>query len=558
MTVCIHETGFEQQYSDYDSDLPSIKEGLDVLDECDVLVGHNIIGYDLPVIKKLTGVEFIHNFEHIDTMLLSQICYTGIEGGHSLKAWGKRLREYKGEFNGPWDTVSEEMLKYNKQDVIVTVALYNKLLPNLEDVKKILDFEQNVCKVITDMSLQGFNFDKDKAEELYGKLCGIRKKLKDELKDVFPAWYKSEGEFIPKSNGKYQAGQPLTKVKLIEFNPASRNQIIDRFKKYHNWRPREFTEKGSPKINDTVLESLDYPEAKKLVPFFVVNKRLGQLAEGNKAWLKLLHDDGKIHGSLLTNGTITGRMLAFNPNMQQVPANDKPWGKACRSLFIPEEGKVLVGVDASGLEARALAHYMYPHDKGEYANLVINGDVHQHNADLLGVTREQAKTIIYAYIYGAGDKKLGFILLGHAADRTLVGAGSDVRARLESSLPALDIVTKGVRKTFESRGYLHGLDGRKLIPRSNNSALNTLIQSAGAVIMKQSLLFFEKKIRELDCDAQLVAMIHDEFQLQSNPNISEKIGQLGVDSIVEAGVQLGIRCPLDGAYKVGESWQHTH
>ena len=266
-----------------------------------------------------------------------------------------------------------------------------------------------------------------------------------------------------------------------------------------------------------------------------------------KSWLKVLGEDNRVHGFVIPNGTITGRMTHRDPNMAQVPNLSSPYGKECRECWIVPYGYKLVGIDASQLELRMLAHYM---NDGEYTNEIINGDIHTANQKLAGLeSRNQAKTFIYALLYGAGDEKLG----------TVVGGGSKVGAGLRQSffdnLPSFRDLKRRV-STASEKGFLKGLDGRKIFVRSEHSALNTLLQGAGAIVMKQALLLFEESISNLK--ARIVANVHDEWQVEVHEEIADLVGELGVEAIIDAGEVLELKCPLDGEYNVGNNWAETH
>jgi DNA polymerase I-like protein with 3'-5' exonuclease and polymerase domains len=266
-----------------------------------------------------------------------------------------------------------------------------------------------------------------------------------------------------------------------------------------------------------------------------------------KSWLKALEDDGRVHGYVIPNGTITGRMTHREPNMAQVPSSNSPYGKECREVWTVPKGYKLVGIDASGLELRMLAHYM---EDEEYTNEIVNGDVHTANQHLAGLeSRNQAKTFIYALLYGAGDEKLGSVA-GGGRD-----AGSKLRKSFFDNLPSFTNLKNKVARA-SARGHLKGLDGRKLFVRSEHSALNTLLQGAGAIVMKQALVFFNRKLQGID--AKFVCNIHDEWQLEVIEDSADAVGVLGVESIVEAGKYLNLKCPLDGEYNVGSDWSATH
>src|SRR5690606_12207499 len=258
------------------------------------------------------------------------------------------------------------------------------------------------------------------------------------------------------------------------------------------WKPTELTPSGKPKVDETILEALPYPEAKELSRYMLIQKRIGQLAEGDNAWLKKVDRDGRIHGSIITNGAVTGRATHSNPNIAQVPKVGTEYGEECRGLFTARPGKtVLLGCDVSGLELRMLGHFMARHDNGEYGREVVEGDMHTVNMNAAGLSdRNQAKTMIYGFLYGAGDSKLGSII-GRGRK-----AGAEMKRRLFKKVPALKQLVEGVQGAA-TRGHLVGLDGRLLHIRSPHAALNTLLQSAGALICKQWIVESDELLREI-------------------------------------------------------------
>jgi DNA polymerase I-like protein with 3'-5' exonuclease and polymerase domains len=236
--------------------------------------------------------------------------------------------------------------------------------------------------------------------------------------------------------------------------------------------------------------------------------------------------------------------------MAQVPNSGSPYGHECRDLWTVEKGYKLVGIDASGLELRMLAHYM---NDDAYTNEVVSGDIHTANQTAAGLqTRNQAKTFIYAFLYGAGSAKIGSIVGGSAKE------GQKLIDSFLQNTPKLKRLREKVARLYAAKGWLQGLDGRKLLVRAEHSALNTLLQGAGAIVMKQAVVILHKKLRQAKVDFKFVVNCHDEWQIETTPEDAERVGQLGKEAIKEAGIMLNMRCPLDGEYKVGNSWKETH
>lgn len=285
--------------------------------------------------------------------------------------------------------------------------------------------------------------------------------------------------------------------------------------------------------------------------YMMLQKRIAQI----ESWLEVVGVNGRVHGRVITNGAVTGRMTHMKPNMAQIPNSGSPYGPECRQCWTVEEGSVLVGCDASGLELRMLAHYMKDE---KYVKTVCEGsskdgtDVHTVNQKAASLqTRDQAKTFIYAFLYGAGPSKIGSIVGGSAKD------GQKLIDSFLKGTPSLKRLRDKV-SVYAGKGYVPGLDGRKIWVRSEHAALNSLLQGAGAIVMKKALVIFNDKIKANGWDIKLVANVHDELQFECKPDIAEEAGKACVQSIREAGIAYNLRCPLDGEYKVGRNWRETH
>lgn len=519
-----------------------------LLQSADVVVGHNIMRFDL---RCLASFGFKPK-AYIDTLICSRLIWPDmieedmrrrdypkkLVGSHSLKAWGYRLGELKGEYgetSNAWEAYSPEMLEYCKQDVEVTFKLHQKILAQKYS-QTAIDLEHRFAEVMLRQELNGFTFDAKSAHVLMSDLTQKKIDIEHQLKSMFP----------PK------VIQLKTKQKIIPFNPASRLHIAEGLINKYGWKPDKFTDSGRAQVDEEVLSVLDYPEAKLMSEYLLVEKRLGQIANGDNAWIKL-EINGKIHGRVNTNGTVTGRCSHSNPNMAQCPRVGSPYGSECRSLFTASKGKVLVGVDASGLELRCLAHYMAQYDGGAYAELVCKGDVHTENQKAAGLeTRNQAKTFIYALVYGAGDAKIGKIVGGSAKK------GAKLKDSFFKKFPALKRLKDTINVALKSRTYLVGLDGRKLHIRSKHLALNTLLQSAGALLVKKATVLADQEFKAKGLDVRQVAHIHDEIQYECNKEIADEVGSIAVKCIEEAGRRFKFKCDLTGEYKVGATWADTH
>lgn len=570
------ETGKALTFGPVGCDQP-LGPGLEVLMKADLIAGHNVIKYDLPVIQKLYPWFTIDPSKVFDTLVATRLIWANVKdtdnvllkqeklpgklfGSHSLAAWGYRLGNYKGDYSGGWETFSQEMLDYCVQDVEVTAALFTKIVEKNYSTQA-LDLEHQVAWLMAKQERNGFHFDMKKAAELLGTLVQRRGELERELKEYFGSWEVQLPDFVPARDNKtlgYKKGIPVKKVKTVEFNPSSRDHIADRLITLYGWKPADFTEGGKPMVDEVVLGKLSYPPCKQLTEYLLVQKRISQLNEGGQAWMKC-EKKGKIHGSINPNGAVTGRATHSYPNISQVPSSGSPYGPECRALFTVPDDWLLVGADASGLELRCLAHFMAKWDGGKYAEILLGGDIHTENQKAAGLsTRNQAKTFIYAFLYGAGDAKIGSITGGAASE------GRKLKQKFLRSLPALGRLVEAVQGAAK-RGYLVGLDGRHIHVRSSHAALNTLLQGAGALICKKWLVLLEEHLQAAglkhgwDGDYAFCAWSHDECQIACRtPEIATAVRKMAEDCVLKAGEYFDFRCPTAGESKVGKTWADTH
>ncbi len=520
---------------------------------------HNGISFDAHVLNNLTSVDIdIDRIE--DTLILSQLSSPVRDGGHSLESWGQRLGFDKIDFHD-FSCLTQEMVDYCIRDVELTERVYIALQPDIQAIRRqCIDLEYEVRKLVSQQERNGFTLDMQKATCLVAKLKDQSDQIEKDVTDMFPPIPVLVREVTPKikKDGSLSTvglrhiedistvGGVHSAIDYQEFNLSSRQQIVKRLLS-RGWKPKKFTEKGHPIVDEGVLKDVDLPEAKKIAEFLMLRKRIAQI----QSWIDAVKDDGKVHGQVLTLRAISGRMAHHSPNMAQVPASYSPYGKECRECWTAGDSPslVLVGCDASSLELRALAHYL---NDSKFTSDVVDGDIHTANQHAAGLeTRDQAKTFIYAFIYGAGAAKIGSVVGGTAQD------GQRLIDTFLSNVPALATLREKV-DAASNRGYLIGLDGRKLMVRNKHSAVNLLVQGAGAVICKQWLVDIHNLLSYTQMKARLVASIHDEYQHEINKDQAEEFGELTKLAMRKTQERLGIKCPLDSEYKVGHNWSQTH
>ena len=548
-----------KEYIEWSGDtLPNFKDWVKEQDELEV-IGHNIIGYDIPVLERLLKVDF-SKCKVTDTLVMSRLAEPSRLGGHGLENWGQLLHQPKGE-HSDWLNFSQDMVEYCKQDVRVNELVYQRLLRDLNGFgTESVMLEGQVQRIISKQIENGWLLNQRAAFNLLGELKEKKFDLEDKVHEKFKPLPTFVKEITPKvkKDGTYSvvglkflgdqweiAVAPFSRLDYPEFNLGSRQQI-GRYLKYFGWQPETFTDKGQPIVDEGVLSKVKgIPEAELIGEYLMIQKRIAQV----QSWLDAVKDDGRVHGYVNANGAVTGRMTHSSPNMGQVPAGYSPYGKECRAVWVVPEGYKLVGMDASGLELRMLAHYM--NDK-DYTNEILTGDIHTANQLAAGLdTRSQAKTFIYAFLYGAGDAKIGSIVGGTARD------GRRLKAKFLKNTPALGALRERV-VVAAGRGFVFGLDRRKVSIRSEHAALNSLLQSAGAIIMKKALCILDEYATLHKINYKIIGNIHDEIQTEVATKDAERFGRLATASIEAAGLHYELNCPLAGEYQIGDNWSETH
>jgi DNA polymerase I-like protein with 3'-5' exonuclease and polymerase domains len=597
-TIYDLDTGKSYMFSDDESMVGwcgSIKNMITKLQSADLVIGHNIIKFDNMVIQKLYNINLTKESNCIDTLICSKLMYPDamkldtrrrsmppkLKGKHSLRAWGYRLKTMKDDYDGGWEELNQEMFDYCRQDGVVTASIYNHFLEQGLPPQEAIELEQNFAHIIARQEMYGVLFDVKEAQKLHIELEEDKLAMEQEVFKVFkplPIFtkkneiknkYKKDGTISmvyqkQLDRGFYfkemEDGSKVWGVDVItEFNPSSRQHIAYWMKTLFNWESPEKTEKGNPVINEGILKGIkDIPEAQILAQYFNVTKLLGQLALGPQAWLKQVGDDGRIHGQVDTLGAVTRRCTHSRPNMAQVPSPRAYKGPECRKLFKAKEGYKIVGCDASGLELRVLAHYMAKYDGGKYGRTILEGDIHTENQKAAGLpTRDNAKTFIYGFLYGAGAAKLGEIVGGGYKE------GDKLKKRFLRKLPAIAKLSEAVINAVKKNGTLRALDGNPYLIRSEHSALNVLLQGAGALVIKYwnvecDRIFQEEKGWIPGVDYEQILSIHDECQWEVKENIVEEFKKVTEEAFHIITKKLNFRIRLDGEAKDGINWYQTH
>ena len=495
----------------------------------DKIVAHNGLTFDFPALRKLWGVK-VPVAKQRDSLTLSRMAKPDRDKGHGLKAWGERLGFHKGSYEESWEHLTDEMIAYCEQDVLLCAKVYGIVCEETKDFsEKAITDEHRMQRLASHVEENGFAFDKKLAHKVYSKLLLEQEEIVVQMQDTF------EPEVI----------QLKTKTKLKPFNPASRKQIGERLIE-KGWKPRGFTPTGQPKVDESTLEDCDIPEAQILARYFMLQKRTAMI----DSWLKSCGEEDRVHCQYRTLGAITNRMSCINPNLQQIPSLRKPFGLECRQMWKSDYGNVLIDTDAAGLELRVLAHYM---DDADYTAEILNGDIHTANQNMAGLdTRDQAKTFIYALLYGAGDAKIGSVVNGTAKD------GKALRERFLSNLPSFSRLREAVVHKGTTEGRLRAIDGRQLVVRHPHASINTLIQGSSAVLMKKWFMNTAATMKARKTGAKLVAMVHDEMVIECGKESIDSVSDCVKIAISQVNQEYNLRCKLDCDVQIGNNWSEIH
>jgi DNA polymerase-1 len=613
-----------------------LRDAVAYLSAADVLIAHYGLGYDFPALAKVLGYV-VAEARQLDTVVLARLKRPDIadqddrwnamrlkkglptlgklRGKHSIEAWGMRLERPKLHVDiTDWSQWTAEIQERCHGDVQTALALWKFLNPDTLP-PAVVKLEHDVQRLTQRITEAGWPFDSKAAAALHVKLLEEKLGLEATLKKTFGGWYapKTGGKamvFTPKKDDAkkgYVAGAPFTKINWVTFEPSNRDHI-KRCLLQAGWKPTEFTPSGKAKLDETILEGITalYPQAAPLTRYLLLDKRLGQLAEGSEAWLKAVTPQGRIHASYNPIGTVTFRATHFNPNISQVPSIDSPLGKECRSLFTVPPGWVMVGADMSGLEGRCLAHYLAKYDGGAYGAALTAADTHWAVAHTVGlgegerdkdsrlhtIQRQGAKRLFYAMLYGAGSEKAGRIILetclladsemdtdmvgkffaGRSAptQRVLQIVGKKAKEAVVEGIPGFPQLMRSLGSIVlrHERQWGHmalpGLGGYVLPIRSEHSALNSLLQSAGAILCKRWIVdAYNALIADglrwgWEGDFVFLGWIHDELQVAARDGLGDRVGKLLTSQAREAGKPYGFRLALDSDYIIGRTWADCH
>jgi len=579
-----HQDGEEwayQHYTDALSEYPSLNEGYERLSRADRLVAHNGITYDLPVMAKVAGVD-IPVARMVDTLVLSRLGNPERPGGHALADWGRRIGVAKPE-HSDWGAWSPDMAIRCNEDVRINVIVWERLKRMLEVMPLAVEIEHKVASSIFRMCQSGVHFNSSSGFDLLQELMSETEHAREVIQTRLPYVYKKKADKCLKrppnrahwAYGMLDAEVRFTEVTRCQLQIGSRMDMVRYLKDKYDWEPVEMTRTGLPKLNDEVLRGLPWEETEYLADYFKAEKIKAYLNGEPKVkpdgstkgggWLHHVTNEGKLHAGFIPLTAVTGRPSCVAPNLQQVPTD-----RRVRKLFGPRQGWKLVGVDADGQELRCLGHYLARYDGGSYGREVVQGDIHTRIQELIGFhTRNGTKPVEYALIYGGGNPKLGQLALKDAyavgkdlGRKSLKARGKEIRKAIMDGLPGFERLMEDVRSAAGQRGWLRGLDGRKLWVRSAHSALNLILQSAGIIHMKMAIAMMDEWLKneglERGVDYELMLWVHDELQFECRPEVAETLGKAAAACIEEAAVRLGFRVPMSGTYDVGANWSETH
>lgn len=586
------DTNKMYSFSDQDDDLPSIEDGIDFLLQADLIAGHNWISYDAAVIKKLYNVDLSTVRTH-DTLILSKVLnYQRFDGKHNMKVWGEYLGNEKIEFND-FSKYSKEMLHYCEQDVRVNANMYLKLMREYNSLtsrkpmlKKGIWVEHKMQWINNQMREEGWNFDYAKALETLKRMQDRSKEIEDvihpmlgkrkvyiDIKPRVPK-FKKDGtynhhtcrwlsEFLgvevkPQDTHLWPAGKEFQRFKMEQIK-LGQTERVKHWLYTIGWKPDDYVrvrtpfgwETKGPKLTSTSLEKLG-EHGKMVDEYYTIRNRIGVI----ETWIENYEksEDKRLHGDMVVIGTPSFR--ARHSGIVNIPSIYAEWGKEMRELFLADEGDILIGADSSGNQLRGLCHYV---NNDDYTDIVINGDQHQRNADILGCTRNQAKTFLYSFMFGAGDAKLGEAITG----KPNAEAGSKARKKFSKAVVGIEELKQNIesawtrRKNQQGKGWIFGLDGRPVFAPADYQCLNYLLQCAEGVTCKAAVVWFMEEAKKLGLKVKPRIMMHDEMQISCHPDDVDVASKLAAKAFAEGPKWFGVTC-MDGEADVGANYAETH
>ena len=409
--------------------------------------------------------------------------------------------------------------------------------------------EHQIADLMSQQKTTGWPFDVRRAQELENTLLTRLEKLRSQAESI--CTYVPGNLFTPRRDNQkqgYVAGAEMQRLK--DFNPSSREHIAWWFKTFQGWTPTKLTPTGKPVIDETVLKEIGTEEALVFLEILVIQKKLGMLSQGTNAWLKLVKD-GRLHHSCFI-GAVTHRMAHSHPNLAQVSSD-----KDCRELFITNPTWKLVDSDLAGIELRLFAHYLARYDGGRYAKILLEQDIHQVNAEKIGISRRQVKTITYCFLYGGGDQKLGLSFDNMLPLDKAKKKGAEIRRAYMDAIPGLEDLVKDTRRVAE-RGSIRAIDKRQIIVDKEHKALNCLLQGSAAVVAKRWLLLTDQNLRISMFNHERYAFVHDEQVLGAPHLIAHDVAEVCKVSALQAGEYYNIRLPIEADAQVGDNWAEVH
>jgi len=573
-------------FSDHDKDSKPLNELVPFLNRATVLIGHNIIGYDNVVMHKLLKWNPPATIKMIDTMIISQMNNFRRDGKHSLKNFGMILGDAKGE-SPDFLKYSPEMKTYAIQDVNLNHKVYKyvvneaqTLIKNRPSFKQALQTEHGIATICSKQVKNKWKFNTELAKKHYSFLTSEMKVIEDKVnptlkprkvyvdKEDKTAKYLQDGrlssvsarmltQFLGKEVKQEDTDMWDPKKKFRRFNMVEadlgnmdqvRGMLLD-----NGWIPTQFTPRGEPKVTEDSIHTIKGDLGKEILHYYSLRSRHSVL----KGWIELAElNDNRVYVESFNIGTPTFRQR--HSKIVNVPSSNSYFGKEMRELFVADQDKVMVGCDSSGNQIRALGHYLNNKDVNEH---ILNGDIHQRTADIVGVPRNVAKSILYATIFGAGMAKLGKMVLGYDD----VEKGRDVKNKLYTVYPGLKELTKRLNNFFHTTEYKNGigfvpaLDGRKIYAESSFKLLNYLLQAFEAITVKTAVVNAFKMFKEEKLDVNMLGLIHDEVQCQCNPKDLKRVKEILEYSFGEyITTTLKLNIQMAGEAKSGLTWSDTH